>query len=150
MQITEAERLILIKKKEEICEATLQIHRLEIDPANSLAIKENIQAILSSISLISSITECKQKELKEICDLAIRIQDSINQYQSLLDERMLQPLILQVYLSIKGTDELWQLRIKDLEYFCSVVNSMEFNFNGKRGVNITFPKNLNVGMNTIL
>jgi hypothetical protein len=148
MQITETERLMLIKKKEEICGATLQIHRLESDPKNSLTIKENIQIILSLLSSIGSYADIKNKELSEVCNMAIRIQDRINNHHWLLAkkyEKNEQSSTARGLLSEMDIEGQWNLRIKDLEYFCSVVNSIDFKFQEKKGLKIILPKNINFG-----
>ena len=129
MQLTETERLMLVKNKELICGATLQILRLENDSKNSQVIKENIQTILQLINTIASYSEAKNYNLDKIVEFALLTQNKMNTYHMLGPERA----------------KDWSYVIRDLEVFCGVVNSIRFDFNRKEGVRITLPKNLNFG-----
>ncbi len=129
MQISETERLMLVKDKELICGATLQILRLENDPKNSLVIKENIQTILQLVNTIASYSDSKNYDLDKVVKFSITLQNKMNLYHTLTKE----------------LSNDWIYIVRDLEFFCSIVNSIRFDFNQKEGIKITFPKNLNFG-----
>jgi hypothetical protein len=130
MQITETERLMLVKNKELICGATIQILRLENDSQNSLVIKENIQTILQLVNTIASYSDAKNFNLDRLLEFALFIQNKMNMHILLGKERA----------------KDWSYVVKDLETFCGIVNSIRFDFNHKEGIKITLPKmNLNFG-----
>lgn len=137
MEITEKERLMLVKNKETICGATLQILRMAHDPKNSLIIKENITTILSLLNTIASYSNVKGKSL-----------DVFTTWADLIFSRF--------YLASKCGDDnqdSWNEYIvcgeRRLEEFCNAVNSIRFDFTPKKGINIGLPKikNLNLGLN---
>jgi hypothetical protein len=65
MEITEKERLMLVKKKEIICGATLKILDMAHDPQNSLEIKKNVTTILSELNTIASYSDSKNYDLNQ-------------------------------------------------------------------------------------
>jgi hypothetical protein len=120
MDITETERLMLVKKKEEICELTCKILEFgKCDSKNSVEIRKNMTKILSLISQIASYANSKNYNLDNLTKLEIMISMEFNSENYLISE---------VYLNL----------------FCSLVNSIRFDFT-KKGLKITLPKNLNIG-----
>lgn len=135
MQITETERLMLVKDKETICGATLQILRVINDPKNTLLVKENMTTILQLISTIASYSDSKNADLSKITDSTNWIFSVLTQYNE-------HPEIFN-----ETIPNYWnRVIIPKIETYCNVVNSITFNFNGKEGIKITLPKiNLNFG-----
>jgi hypothetical protein len=142
MEITEKERLMLVKKQEEICGLTLRILDMACDPKNLLEIKKNITIILSLLNTIASYSDVKKKNL-----------DVFTTWANLIFYRF--------YLVSKCDADLkdphgWRKSIvsgnRGLEEFCNAVNSINFDFT-KRGLKITLPKitlpkSLNIGIIT--
>ena len=132
MQITETERLMLVKNKESICGATLEILELENKPKNSLLIKKKISIILSLLSTIASYSNAKNYDLDKFTELSGALFRMLNPRTEILED--------EHYL------ETWRkIVIPDLELFCNYVNSIRFDFNHKEGLKITLPKNINFG-----
>lgn len=133
MEITATERMMLVKNKETICGATLQILRMVNDPENSGEIKENITTILSLLNTIASYSNSKNYDLDAITALAENIFGLLRTYPS----ETISELI----------PDYWnRIIIERIELFCNAVNSMRFDFTNKKGIKITLPKiNLNIG-----
>lgn len=134
MEMTETERLMLVKKKETICGATLIILELANDPKNSLEIKKNFQYVLEGLSTIASYSNVKQKNLDLLKAWADLIFSKINLAESY------------------NRDNWNKIVAHDLGKFCNTVNSIRFDFT-KRDLKITLPKitlpkNLNIGIIT--
>lgn len=70
MEITETERLMLVKNKESICSATIEILELESDPKNALLIKEKISIILSLLTTIASYSNSKNLDIDKFTKIA--------------------------------------------------------------------------------
>lgn len=115
MEITETERLMLVKKKEEICKVTLEILKISSDPKNVVYLKQDMTLILSLLSTIASYSNPKNHDLDAI-------EDMVNAITSQLDL------------------ENYPLAECMLEVFCNTVNSIKFDFNGKKGIKINIPK----------
>jgi len=118
MEITETERLMLVKKQEEICELTCKILELKNDSKNSTEIKKDMTRILSLLNQIASYTNSKNYNSDILTDLV----DVISMH---LDREY---LVAGVYL----------------ELFCNAVNTIRFDFT-KKSLKITLPKNINFG-----
>ena len=63
MEISATERMMLVKKKEEICGLTFRILDMANEPKNAIEIKKNMTMILSLISTIASYAESKNYNL---------------------------------------------------------------------------------------
>lgn len=134
MEITEKERLMLVKKKELICGLTLKVLDLIDDPKNSLEIKKNLTTILSELSVIASYSDSKNYDLDAITNLAWNIFKLLSQYPAKVIEDII--------------PNYWkELIIPRIESFCNAVNSIRFDFT-KKGFKIVLPKNLNLGFIT--
>lgn len=117
MDLTENERLMLIKKKENICGATLKILSIADDPKNLLEIKKGFSMILSLLSSIASYSDSKNYNLNEFTNLVDRL-------FSLMERE-------------KGLG-IWITSPRVINYLCNRANSVKFNFKGK--FKITLPK----------
>jgi hypothetical protein len=116
LELTEKERLLLVEKKEEIRKLTEAIIQLTTDiESNKIEIKQKIQGILSLISTLASYTNTK---------LDLHSFVVMSEYTFHLMD--LEPCLIK-------TTRL------HLEIFCSVANTMTFNFT-KKGLVITIPK----------
>jgi hypothetical protein len=116
MELTEKERLMLVQKKEEILKLTKEILDIMKDPKQALEIKKKMTSILSLISTIACYTESKNYNLNPLEHAATLI-----------------------FLQMDKSEEDWTLCSLFIEYFCNIVNSIQFNFI-KRGIKITIPK----------
>ena len=139
MEITETERLMLVKDKEAICGATLQILRLVNDPKNAEIIKENLTTILSLLNQIASYADAKNSDLDAITKRVNYIFGLINLYP------------LKWKPAKQRFPDYWnELVVRNTENFCNIVNSIRFDFTDKKGLKIilpkvTLPKNINIG-----
>lgn len=131
MEITETERLMLVKNKESICGATIEILELESDPKNALLIKEKISIILSLLSTIASYSNSKNYDLDKFTEFAECLFKMLNPRKEILEES----LFLKTWRAFA---------IPYLELFCNYVNSIRFDFT-KKDLKITLPKNINFG-----
>jgi hypothetical protein len=115
MELTEAERLLLVGKKEEIKHLTEELLDLGTNPEkNELEIKKKVTGILSLISTIASYSKSKNYDLDGITTMAD------------MTYRML------------GTKSHSIAKLM-LESFCNTVNSIRFDFT-KKGLKINIPK----------
>jgi hypothetical protein len=131
MEITEKERLMLVKSKESICGATIEILELESDPKNALLIKKKISIILSLLSTIASYSNSKNYNLDKLTEFAEALFKMLNPRIEILEDL----LFLMKWRAFT---------IPDLELFCNYVNSIRFDFT-KKDLKITLPKNINLG-----
>ena len=69
MEITEPERFMLNKKKEEICGITHKILDIEHSSENLLEIKEHFTSIISLLSQIASYAKSKSYNLNKFTDV---------------------------------------------------------------------------------
>ncbi len=118
MELTENERLMLVKKKENICGATVRILEWAHDPKNELEIKRNMTFILSELNSISSYSDSKNYDLDQFTE-------RVNALFSLMS----------------GEKELgiWKLSPRAIENICNSANSVRFNFT-KKDFKIHIPK----------
>jgi len=124
MEITETERLMLIKKKEQICGATLQILDMACNSNKEVEIKKNFTTILSLLNQIASYSDSKNYDLNEFTK-------GVNTLFSLMAQ--------EIRLKI------WTLSPRAIETTCNYANSVRFDFT-KKGLKLTLPKiNLNFG-----
>jgi len=123
MEITETERLMLIKKKEEICGLTLRNLDIARDSQKELEIKKNFTTILSLLSQVASYSNSKNVNLDKFTD-------AMN--------------ILFLTMSKEKLDNIWVSASIYVQILCNYANSVRFDFT-KKGLKIIFPKNINIG-----
>ncbi|MBN1245243.1 hypothetical protein JXA31_06585 [Candidatus Bathyarchaeota archaeon] len=113
MELTETERLMLVQKKEEICELTLWILDNAPISQNQAEFKKKITTILSLVSTIASYTKSRNMNIDRLDDLANIIFSQLGLH-SVVVECM-------------------------LEVFCNLVNSIRFDFT-RKDFKIIIPK----------
>jgi len=118
MELTEKERLMLVKKKEIICGLTLKILDMAYDSKNALQIKKNMTTILSALNAIASYSDSKNYNLNQFT----------NGVNALFD-------LMSSEIQIK----IWILSPKAIETTCNYANSVRFDFT-KKDFKITLPK----------
>jgi hypothetical protein len=123
MEIAETERLMLIKKKEEICGLTLKILDMVHSPENLLEIKKNFTSIISLLSQIASYSKSKSYNLDKFTD-------AVN--------------MLFLTMEQEKDCDIWIASPIAIGITCNYANSVRFDFT-KKGLKITFPKNINIG-----
>ncbi len=117
MELSEKERLMLIKKKENICGATLKLLSIAHDPKNVLEIKKGFTLILSLLTSIASYSDAKNVDL--------------NKFTKYVNE-----LFDLMWLEKEG---VWISSPKVIDYLCNQANSIRFEF-GKKKFKINIPK----------
>jgi hypothetical protein len=118
MELTEKERLMLVKKKETICGLTLEILDMAHNPENELEIKKKATAILSELNAIASYSDSTNYNLNQFTK-------SVN---ALFD-----------LMSREKEMKMWILSPRGIENVCNFANSVRFNF-AKKDFKITLPK----------
>ena len=118
MELTEKERLMLVKKKEIICGLTLKILDMAHDSKNALEIKKNMITILSELSAIASYSDSKNYDLNQFTE-------SVN---ALFD-----------LMSLEKDEKIWILSPRGIENVCKSANSIRFEF-VKKTFKIHIPK----------
>ena len=120
MELSQDERLILVKKKEEILMYSNEILDLAKDSKNIIEIQKKINSIVSLITTISSYTGTKNVNLHRLFDFTEGLQKILTLHTG-------------TYAFTWGdSDQLY------LSLFCNVVNAIEFNFT-KKGLHIRLP-----------
>ncbi len=119
MEISEDERLMLVKKKEEIFEITSEIIRLYEPGKNQIEIKNKLNQILSLLSTMAGYAK-PDRDLNGFTKFVIHL--SIN-------------------LDTKGYDTG-----VSLQAFCTIVNSIKFDFT-KNGLIISLPLKIEAILN---
>jgi hypothetical protein len=167
MEITEKEREMLERERDEIKKLSLEILELENDPENSTRIKQNVIGIQFSINRMSSYSCSKNYELNTFASFADILlymlswnpsEEERKGVETLLNlppeklskilKRRFNPEIMKLSLNA-AHPTLWGLIVTRLEQYCCYVNSIRFDFN-RKGLKIilskiTLPKNLNIG-----
>lgn len=115
MELSENERLMLVKKKEEILKLTTEILDIKNDPEQALEIKKKITNILSLLSTISSYAQSKY--------------DSSNLWY----------LTTQIFMEMDLLGNEWTVISPLIEVFCNTVNFIEFKFT-KKSISLKIPK----------
>lgn len=162
MKITEKEREMLEKERDELKRLALEIFELEKDPKNSMKIKQSIISIQFSINRLASYSNPKNANLDTYAKMADGVMPFLS---SKLSEKMEQelrkqlnsPKVVQEY-SRKGLmlpinpeySAWWTLVVSILDRYCCYVSSIKFDFSNKKSLQIilpkiTLPKNLNIG-----
>lgn len=118
MELSEQERLMLVKKKEEICGLTLQILDMAHDPQNAVKIKKDMTMILSLVNTIASYSDSKNYDL----DHFAKVVDTVFELMSLEKEM-----------------EIWDGSPEAIENICNYANSIRFEF-VKKDFKIHIPK----------
>ena len=117
MELTEAERMMLIKKKEEICGLTLQILDMAHDKEKKLEIKKKFTTTISLLNQIASCSHTKHN-LNELTE-------AINLLFILMDNETLH--------------KRWVASPHGIEFVCNYVNAVKFDFT-KKGLKFNIPK----------
>lgn len=118
MELSEKERLMLVRKKEEINELSKEIiENLNTKPEVVL-LKRNINSILSLIGIIGSYSDSKNYNLQFLAQTASMIFVSID---------------------MANLRNNWLEVIALLEYWCNIVNSIQFKLT-KRKLEIKIPR----------
>jgi hypothetical protein len=108
MQTTESERLLLIQKKEEVCQLSLEIldiiHQENTNGEDVIEVKKKMLQILSLLHMLASYGS-PSRDLNELMKLVVRFYS----FQS------------------KARDDI-VLGVPIGELFCITVNSIEFSF----------------------
>jgi hypothetical protein len=135
MEITEKERLMLVKYKKLICGATMELIELSHDSGkNELEIKKKISMVLSLLSTIASYSNIKNCNMNGFNEVANEIFHDFTIPSK------------ELKLIKKIDPSLWNKEITmKLELFCNYANFIRFDFTNKKAIKITFPKNLNFG-----
>ncbi len=124
MEITEAERLELVKNQHSICGATMKILEVYEDPKNISQIRQHFSIILQLLNTNASY--CNPKN----CNL--------NQYTEAVNA-------LFDLMSGEKEMKMWLLSPKAIEKMCNYANTIRFDFT-KKDLKITLPKiSLNFG-----
>jgi hypothetical protein len=126
MELTETERLMLIKKKEEICGLTLQILDMAHDRERELEIKKNFTTILSLLNQIASYSDSKNYDLNEFTEYVDALFGLMSHEKS---SESWSPLRVKI----------WLVSPVVIEKLCNYANSVRFDFT-KKGLKINFPK----------
>jgi hypothetical protein len=135
VEITEKERFMLLEYKKQICDATMELielsHELE---KNELEIKKKISYVLSSLSKIASYSKIKNCNVDGFKEIANEI------FEDFIHPSREFELLREIDSSF------WEKEINlKLELFCYYANFIRFDFANKKAIEITFPKNLNLG-----
>jgi len=117
MDLTEAERMMLVKKKEEICGLTLQILDMAHDRQKKLEIKKNFTTIISLLSQIASYSHTKHN----------------------LTEMTKAISLLFLMMDEETIHKTWQTSPYAIEFVCNFVNTVRFDFT-KKDLTINIPK----------
>ena len=116
--LTENERLILIKKKEEIGETTGEIIQLFHDnPDNKVAIDIKLNKVLELLSTIASFSE-SDRDINKFTRLSVQIMG---------------------LGKVKGNPLGYKMMRIPIETFCAAANSVTFKFT-KTGIQVKIPK----------
>lgn len=115
---------MLIKKKEEICGLTLQNLDMACDSSKEMEIKKNFTTILSLLNHIASYSESKNYNFEKVTN-------SMN--------------MLFLMMSQEQFSTIWVGSPIAIELMRNYANSVRFDFKGKEGLKIVFPKNINLG-----
>ena len=121
MELSKEERLMLVKKKEEILMYSNEIIDLAHDSKNVLEIQKKINSIVSLISTISSYASAKNVNLHRLFDITEGLQKLLTLHTG------------RYAFNWDAMDQLF------LSMFCNAVNAIEFNFT-KKGLQFSIPK----------
>ena len=124
MELTEKERLMLVKKKEIICGATLQTLGMAHDPKNALEIKKNLTTILSELNAIASYSDSKNYDLNQFTKGVNALFDLMSQ---------------EIQMKI------WILSPKAIETTCNYANSVRFDF-ARKDFKIILPRKIDLSV----
>jgi len=142
MEITEKERLLLVKKKEEIytqtCEILDIIHNappLITESKKITELKKRITGILSNISIVASYADSKSHKLEPLTTIANTLFSMMSSHERFISKTRDKEEEDFVRLL---NDYAWQLIVKYTDLFCNIVNSIQFKLT-KKGLKITVP-----------
>jgi hypothetical protein len=172
MAITEKEREMLEKERDEIRKLALEILELENDPKNSTEIKKLVIGIQSSIHRMASFSNLENYKLDALTKMADTLLTKLlsnnppKDVQEMMETEIRNPsdeLIRRLKKSKFKPEELqrlpinvaypawWGFVVYGIDKYCCYVNSIRFDFT-KKGLKIILPKkivlpDINVGIN---
>jgi len=119
MELTEKERLMLVRKKEEIQKLTAEILDIKNDPKRAIEIKKKITNVLSILSTLGSYATPKEN-----LNLYLLMAKIIFHHMSFADS---------------SADSWEEWTSEEIEEFCMYANTVQFDFT-KKGLKIILPK----------
>jgi hypothetical protein len=117
MELTEKERLMLTKKKEEICGLTLKILDMSHDREKILEIEKDFTTIISLLNQIADYSNTKHN----------------------LDELTKAINMLFLQMEKENVCKVWHSSKFTIKVACNYINSVKFDFT-KRDLKINIPK----------
>ena len=112
MKLTEKERLMLVQRKDEILKLTIEILDIKNDPKQALEIKKKMTSVLSQIGILESYSKSKN-----------------------INTGPLRNLTNTLFINMGMSKDMWMILSTDLEIWCNIVNSIQFDFT-KRDIKI--------------
>ena len=105
MKLTEKERLMLVQRKDEILKLTIEILDIKNDPKQALEIKKKMTSVLSQIGVLGSYSKSKN-----------------------INTGPLTNLTNSLFIKMDMSKDMWMILSTDLEIWCNIVNSIQFDF----------------------
>ena len=112
MKLTEKERLMLVQRKDEILKLTIEILDIKNDPKQALEIKKKMTSVLSQIGVLESYSKSKN-----------------------INTGPLRNFTNTLFMNMGMSKDMWMILSTDLEIWCNIVNSIQFDFT-KRDIKI--------------
>jgi hypothetical protein len=156
MELSEKERVMLEKERDEIRRLTSEILALENDPKNSTKLKQDVIGVQSAINKMASYSNLENRKLENIAiivrSLLFLLSHKLQPDEEEEAEKQLRnpsPELLKK-LNI-GREEWfrlpfnpeyparWAFVVDSLNSYCCYVNSIQFDFT-KKGLTIVLPK----------
>jgi hypothetical protein len=158
MELTDKEREMLEREREQIKILTNEILELENDPKNSTKLKQSVVGIQFSLNRMASYSKPEQYKLDRCADIAENLLSMLSEapteeIQNEMEKSILNPSEETLKrLKIKRDQWIaphqnvaypawWSFVVSGLNKYCTYVISIRFDFT-KKGLNITFPKNI--------
>jgi hypothetical protein len=159
MEITEKEKQMLEKERDEVKKLTQEIIELENDPKNSTEIKKRVIGIQFSINRMASYSNPEDRKLEAITTMADALlhllsMNPTKELQEEIDRQILNPseeLIKELrnkhlkpkrFLPLNRAYPVWWgIVVEGMNKYCTYVNSIRFHFNRNR-LKIVFPKKI--------
>jgi len=144
MEITEKERLLLVKKKEKIytltCEILDIIHNPEITELKKMPeLKKRITGMLSNVTTIAGYADSKSHKLEPLTTIANALFSMMSGHERFISKTRDMKLSKEEEdLRRLVSEYSWQQMVKETERFCNIVNSIQFKLT-KTGFKIIVP-----------
>ena len=158
MEITEKERSMLEKERDEIKKLALEILELENDPKNSTELKKHVMEIQFSITRMASYSNIENRKLEALTiatDSLLRLlsmnlpkdleRAMENEIQNPSEE--LKKKLKEKHLKLKrpplnvAYPAWWAFVVDGLDKYCSYINLIRFDFT-KKGLKIVLPRKI--------